>query len=212
MTRLPPSPPRPPRPSQPGSPLSPGRPQITGAVALTAGLLALIWGQEVADQFLFGTRLDAYGIVPRTGPWWHIFLAPFLHDGFGHLIANSVPLAVLAFLGAVRGVSRFLVANFLIMLVGGSLVWLLGRGGSVHLGASELVFGYLAYLLGVGWWERTPVAIMVALIALGLYGGVLVGVLPNDPNVSWEAHLFGFVGGLVAAALLHRSRPARPGP
>lgn len=204
MTRPPPPRPFPP---QPPSPLAPGRPHLKGAAGLTAGLIALLWGQEVADQFLFGTRLDGYGIVPRqAGSFWHVFTAPFLHDGFAHLIANTVPLAVLAFMTAVRSVSRFLVATFLIVLIGGGLVWLFGRGGSVHLGASELVFGYLAYLLGVGWWERTPVAVVVAVIAFALYGGVLWGVLPGNPAVSWEAHLFGFVGGLVAAAALHRRR------
>ena len=84
-----------------------------------------------------------------------------------------------------------------------------GRGGSVHLGASELVFGFLAYLLGVGWWERTPVAIGVAVAAFALYGGILWGVLPGNPYVSWEAHLFGFLAGLLAAALLHGRRPRR---
>ena len=95
-----------------------------------------------------------------------------------------------------------------IVLVGGSLVWLLGRDAT-HLGASLLVFGYLAYLLGVGWWERTPAAIGIALIALLLYGGILWSVLPSGGAVSWEAHLFGFVGGVIAALLLHGRRPPR---
>ncbi|MHA0037436.1 rhomboid family protein [Deinococcus sp. PESE-13] len=209
MTRPPPPRPTsfldPPPPPRAVSPLAPGRPHVKAAAGVTAGLIALIWVQEVADQFLFGTRLDGYGIEPRqVGTFWHVFTAPFLHAGFPHLIANTVPLAVLAFMTAVRSVSRFLVATFLIALIGGGLVWLFGRSGSVHLGASELVFGYLAYLLGVGWWERTPLSIVIAVIAFALYGGVLWGVLPSNPAISWEAHLFGFIGGLVAAALLHR--------
>ena len=208
MTRPPPF--RPASPAPAPHPLAPGRPRVREAAGLTAGLLALLWGQEVADQVLFGTRLDNYGIQPRqAGTFWHVFTAPFLHAGFAHLLANTVPLAVLAFMAAVRSVSRFLVATFLTVLIGGGLVWVFGRGGSVHLGASELVFGYLAYLLGVGWWERTPLAVGVALLAFALYGGVLWGVLPGNPAVSWEAHLFGFVGGLVAAALLHRRRGRR---
>ncbi|GAA0497904.1 rhomboid family intramembrane serine protease [Deinococcus depolymerans] len=172
--------------------------------------MAGIWGQEVADQLLFGGSLDRYGILPRdTGAFWNILSAPFLHAGFGHLMANTVPLAALAFMGAVRGVGRFVAATLIIVLVGGALVWLFGRGGSVHLGASELVFGFLAYLLGVGWWERTPVAIGVAVAAFALYGGILWGVLPGNPYVSWEAHLFGFLAGLLAAALLHGRRPRR---
>ena len=180
------------------------------AAALTAALVAGIWGQEVTDQLLFGGSLDRYGILPRdTGAFWNILTAPFLHADFGHLMANTVPLAVLAFMGAVRGVARFVAATLIIVLVGGALVWLFGRGGSVHLGASELVFGFLAYLLGVGWWERTTVAIGVAVAAFALYGGILWGVLPGNPYVSWEAHLFGFLAGLLAAALLHGRRPRR---
>ncbi|EYB68450.1 rhomboid-like protein [Deinococcus phoenicis] len=198
-----PRPPFPPRPARRRSP------------AGLAALLALLlvggeWAQELIDQFAFGGTLDSYGIVPRDpGSLPHVLTAPFLHVGFGHLIANTVPLAVLAFMSALRGVGRFLAATLVIVVVGGLLVWLFGRGNSVHLGASELVFGYLAYLLGVGWWERTPVAIAAAVVALFLYGGALWGVLPTNPVVSWEAHLFGFLAGLLAAALLHRRRPPR---
>ena len=188
---------------RPRSPVGP-------AALLTALLIGGLWGQEAVDQFALGGALDSYGILPRDPDRvWHILTAPFLHANFAHLLANTGPLAVLTFMGALRGVRRFLAATLVIVVVGGLLVWLLGRGGSVHLGASELVFGNLAYLLGVGWWERTPLAIAAAAFAFFLYGGVLWGVLPSNPLVSWEAHLFGFMGGLVAAALLHRRRPAR---
>lgn len=190
------------------SPLAPGRPQIGPALAVTAALIALVWVQEIVDLFAFGGGLDYYGIAPRTpGTFWHVLTAPFLHYGFPHLIANTVPLAVLAFMSAVRGVGRFLAVTLVVAVVGGGLVWLLARGNSVHLGASELIFGYLAYLLGVGWWERTPAAIGVAAVAGVLYGGIIWGVLPGNPAVSWEAHLFGFLAGLLAAALLHGRRP-----
>lgn len=183
------------------------RSQVAQAGVVTALLLAGVWVQELVDLFAFGGALDAFGIDPRSpARFWHIFTAPFLHDGLPHLIANTAPLAVLAFMSAVRSVGRFLAATFVIVLVGGALVWLLGRD-AIHLGASLLVFGYLAYLLGVGWWERTPAAIGIALLALLLYGGILWGVLPSGGAVSWEAHLYGFVGGIVAALLIHGRRP-----
>lgn len=198
------------RPAPGPSPLAPGRPQIGPALWVTAGLIAAVWLQEIVDLLGFGGGLDVYGIEPRApGTFWHVLTAPFLHYGFSHLIANTVPLAVLAFMSAVRGVGRFLAVTLVVAVVGGGLVWLLGRGGSVHLGASELIFGYLAYLLGVGWWERTPAAIGVAVVAAVLYGGILWGVLPGNPAVSWEAHLFGFLAGLLAAALLHGRRPGK---
>ncbi|WP_343216546.1 rhomboid family intramembrane serine protease [Deinococcus aestuarii] len=203
---------RAPAPRRPG----PDRPrrgsQPVLAALLTLVLVGGVWAQEILDQFAFGGALDGYGILPRDpGSVTHVLTAPFLHGGFAHLIANTVPLAVLAFMSALRGVGRFLVATLVIVVVGGFLVWLLGRGGSLHLGASALVFGYLAYLIGVGWWERTPGAVVVALVAVFLYGGAIWGVLPTNPLISWEAHLFGFVAGLLAAALLHRKRPARGG-
>ncbi|WP_245872768.1 rhomboid family intramembrane serine protease [Deinococcus planocerae] len=182
------------------------------AAVLTLLLVGGVWAQEILDQFAFGGALDGYGILPRDpGSVTNVLTAPFLHGGFGHLIANTVPLAVLAFMSALRGAWRFLGATLVIVVVGGFLVWLLGRGGSLHLGASALVFGYLAYLIGVGWWERTPGAVVIALVAVFLYGGAIWGVLPSNPLISWEAHLFGFLAGLLAAALLHRRRPARAG-
>lgn len=200
------------RPSSSRSPLVPAsrQPQWKNAALVTAALVAGVWVQEVVDQLAFGGNLDYYGIEPRQpGTIWHILTAPFLHGGFPHLIANTVPLAVLAFMSAVRNTYRFLAATAIIVVLGGALVWLFGRGGSTHLGASELIFGYLAYLLGVGWWERTPVAIGVAVIAFFLYGGILWGVLPTNPSISFEAHLFGFLAGIVAALILHGRRPAR---
>ncbi|MFC4425958.1 rhomboid family intramembrane serine protease [Deinococcus navajonensis] len=196
---------------RPAGPLArPPRSPVAGAAVVTAVLTAVLWGQEIVDTFAFGGQLDALGIQPRNpDSLSHVLSAPFLHAGFAHLAANTVPLAVLAFMGALRGTLRFLLATLIIVVVGGGLVWLLGRGSSTHLGASELVFGYLAYLLGVGWYERTPVAVGMAVLVLVLYGGALWGVLPGNPLVSWEAHLFGFLAGLLAAALLHRRRPSR---
>lgn len=181
------------------------RPPVIAAILLAGLLVVGLWFQEIVDQFILDERLDYFGIRPRNpDTFWHIFSAPFLHGGFEHLIANTVPIAVLAFMSAMRSIGRFMTATMIIMIVGGSLVWMFARGGSIHLGASELVFGYLGYLLGTGWWERTPAAIGVAVVAFVLYGSILWGVLPSNPYISWEAHLFGFIGGLMAALFLHK--------
>lgn len=203
------------RPAKPPTTATPRPPSRLGgrlwpALGISVGLLALLWGEEISDQLLFGGGLDRYGIVPRSpGSLSHIFMAPFLHANFAHLIGNSVALFVLAFLNALRGLGRFVGASVVIVVLGEGLVWLLARGGN-HLGASELVFGYLGLLLGAAWYERQAGAILAALLALFLYGGVLWGVLPSDPHVSWESHLFGFVAGLVAARLFAVKRVARP--
>ena len=178
------------------------RSRLGSAAIVTAVLVALIWGQELTDQLIFGGRLDAYGIVPRhLSTLGHIFTAPFLHGDFAHLLSNTLPLAVLAFLNALRGAARFVVATLIIVVVGGLLVWLLARGG-LHLGASELVFGYFGLLLASAVQERRPASILAAAAALLLYGTALWGVLPSDPRISWESHLFGFLAGVLAARWL----------
>ena len=185
--------------------------RVAAALTATGVLVGVVWVLEFVDVLGFGGRLDLFGIQPRNpATLGHIFTAPFMHAGFPHLLANTVPLAVLSFMSAARNLWRYLAATLVIVAVGGALVWLFGRGNSVHLGASELIFGYLGYLLGVGWWERTPVAIGVAVAAFLLYGGLIWGVFPSSPYVSWEGHLFGFLAGLFAALLLHGRRPGRP--
>lgn len=180
----------------------PTRQYLRSAGLITAALLGVMWVQELADELVFGGHLDAYGIVPRQlGSLSHILTAPFLHADFAHLIGNSVPLAVLAFLNALRGAARFLLATLIIVGLGGFLVWLLARGGN-HLGASELVFGYFGLLLASAWHERRLLPVLTALTALLLYGGALWGVLPSGGRISWESHLFGFGAGLLAARWL----------
>lgn len=163
-------------------------------------LLALMWGEEILDQTLFGGRLDALGIVPRSEIGLRgLIFAPFLHVGFGHLIANTIPCGVLGFLVALRSVARFVTVTLTVMLLGGLGVWLTAPSFTVHLGASLLVFGYLGYLLGRGFYERSAPAMIVAVLVLLAYGGALWGVLPLQAGVSWQSHLFGLLAGVLAA-------------
>ncbi|WP_245895900.1 rhomboid family intramembrane serine protease [Deinococcus irradiatisoli] len=191
-------------PVRPGASRPPQR--VRGAGLLTAALLASLWLEELSDQLVFGGHLDAYGIVPRhLSSLGHIFTAPFLHADFVHLIGNTLPLAILAFLSALGGAARFVLATLIIVVLGGGLVWLLARAGN-HLGASELVFGYFGLLLASAWHERRPASLLTAGLALLLYGGALWGVLPSGGRISWESHLFGFVAGVVAAGWLRGAR------
>ena len=175
-----------------------------------AGLVGLMWLAEVVDLVIFGGALDAGGIRPRTeAGLWGILFAPFLHGGFAHLVANTVPLLVLGWLVLVRGLRDFAWVTFVAVVLGGLGVWLVGGPRTVHIGASGLVFGYLGYLFLRGYWERSLPAILVAVVAGVLYGGALWGVLPVRQGVSWEGHLFGFAGG-AAAASAHRRRRSLP--
>jgi len=87
-------------------------------------------------------------------------------------------------------------------LVSGLGIWLFGASNSIHIGASGLIFGYFGYLVARGYFERSFTALLLAVIALILYGGILMGALPGQPGVSWQGHLFGFAGGILAAYLL----------
>ena len=171
---------------------------------LIVGMVALLWALEVVDTMLLGGSLDGLGLRPRTvGGLWGLITAPFLHSGFGHLAANTAPFLVLGALVATRGVRDFVSATIVIAVLGGLGVWLFGRSAT-HIGASGLVFGYMGFLLVVGFLERSIIGIAVSLIVGSVYGGMLWGVLPQRPCVSWEGHLFGFLAGVFAAKLLSK--------
>jgi membrane associated rhomboid family serine protease len=190
--------------------------RAVSAIVLVTLMLTGMWALEVTDYVVTddsgANSLDQYGIrAHQVGDLPHIFSAPFLHAGFGHLMANSIPFLVLGFLAAVRGVGKFLLANLIVILVAGIGVWLTGPSNGVTLGASILIFGYFGYLLGRGVFERHLTDIGIAVAVAVVYGTMIFGVLPNDPTISWQGHLFGLFGGLLSARALRRRRePARP--
>jgi membrane associated rhomboid family serine protease len=174
-----------------------------------AALLAGLWGLELLDQ-LSGQRLDAYGIHARELDGLpEIFVAPFLHAGWPHLVSNSLPFFVLGFLVLLGGLTRWLVSSLISIVSSGLAAWLLTPADTVILGASGLIFGWLTYLLARGLYSRRPGQVIVSLVVLLVYGSMIWGVLPNAPGVSWQAHLGGAVGGLVAARALHRRTACR---
>lgn len=171
-------------------------------LAFVAGLYVV----EVLDQ-LSGSRLQhSGGIEPReTDGMDGILFAPVLHGAWGHLLANTVPLLVFGFLLLLAGVRRWFEVTAAVWLVGGAGVWLTGGSGTVHVGASVLVFGWLSYLLLRGVFSGRPGQLALGVLLLILYGGVLWGVLPGQPGISWQGHLFGAIGGGLAAWRLGRA-------
>ena len=171
-------------------------------LALLLGIVGLMWLLEIIDTLFLGQRLNSLGIHPRDlASLPNIFLAPFLHSGFAHLIANTVPFAVLGGIILARSVGEFVGVSLIVLVVSGLGVWQIGGANTVHFGASGMVFGYLGYLLFRGIFERSVPSIFVAVVVAVAYGSILVGVLPIQRGVSWEGHLFGFLGGLLAAWL-----------
>lgn len=172
------------------------------------GIAVFLWAVEIVN-FVLGHSINQYGLIPRdTSQLWGILTAPFLHANFMHLSANTLPLLILGALVISHGVNRFLGASAIIIILGGLAVWQFGRTG-VHVGASGWIFGLFGFLLGNAWWERSLASLLTAFLAVFFYGGMIFGILPTKPFVSWEGHLFGFLAGLLSGALLHDRPPKK---
>jgi membrane associated rhomboid family serine protease len=187
---------------------APERRRSTPGTALQVILLfvAGLYVIEILDQ-LSGSRLQAVGgLEPReTEGLDGILFAPVLHGPWDHLLANTVPLLVFGFLLLLAGVRRWFVVTAVVWLVAGVGVWLTGEDGTIHIGASVLIFGWLSYLLLRGVFSRHPGQLALGVLLLLIYGGVLWGVMPGQPGISWQGHLFGAIGGGLAAWWLGRS-------
>jgi membrane associated rhomboid family serine protease len=169
-------------------------------ILLILGCVACLWSIECVNALL-GHRLNRWGILPRTlAGLAGIPLSPFLHGSFAHLILNTVPLLTLGGFVVLQGTRLFLTVSLWIILLSGTALWLLGRS-AYHVGASSVLFGYFGYLVARGWYERSVTALLVALLTLGLYGGIVWAVLPTRPYISWEGHLFGLLAGVLVARL-----------
>src|SRR4029453_9740970 len=180
----------------------PPRPGWAALIMLV--MLAGMWILELLDQ-LSGNQLDQLGIHAREIDGMpEILTAPFLHAGWDHLMSNSLPFVVLGFLVLLSGLARWLVSSLIIIVISGMTAWLLTPVHTIILGASGLIFGWLTYLLARGLWSRRPAQVVIAVLVLLVYGGLIWGVFPGNAGISWQAHLGGSVGGVLAAWLLHR--------
>ncbi|MBQ1025956.1 rhomboid family intramembrane serine protease [Micromonospora sp. C95] len=180
------------------------------AMCAVVPVLFLIEGLDV----WLGAGFDsAAGIIPqRIDGLDGVFFSPFLHHGFDHLYSNSIPLILLGTFVLAAGARRFLWSTLVIVLVSGLGVWFTGSSNTIVVGASGVIFGYLGILLTRGIFERSWWNFAVFLLVGLLYGGLLVGVLPTDERISWQGHLFGLLGGIVAAIIFRRRRSDLDGP
>lgn len=176
-------------------------------VAMCAAI-PVLFAIEAIDGWLDNPFDVAAGIVPRRVEGLDgVFFAPLLHHGFEHLYSNSVPLILLGTFVLAAGVRRFLYSTLLIIFVSGLGVWFTGSPNTIVVGASGVIFGYFGLLLMRGIVERTWWNFGVVLLVGLLYGWQLIGLLPTDPRVSWQGHLFGFLGGMLAAIIFRARRP-----
>ena len=172
------------------------------------GLVALMWVVFFATVASGGALL-ALGIIPRSVIGLRgILFAPFLHGSMAHLLANSIPFAMMGWFEMLRDSRHWLRVTASAMLASGLMAWLLGATGSVHVGASGLIFGYLGFLMFSGWYTRSIPSIVISVLVTVMWGGLIFGVLPGQMGISWQAHLGGFIGGALAARSYRVTRPS----
>lgn len=180
---------------------------LGAAISTAIGYLVLIWTVFLVNDFIFGGALNNFGVRPReTSTLWGILTAPLLHADYGHIVANSLPGALFAGLIAMSSKRLFWQVTILITVVGGGLTWLVGGVNTVHIGASGLIYGWLAFLVVRGFVNRRVMQIILGVILASMYSGLIWGVLPTQMAVSWQMHLFGGLAGIWAAVMFKRGR------
>jgi membrane associated rhomboid family serine protease len=181
--------------------------RIGSGLKLLAVLVGLMWLIEVIDTALNG-RLDQYGIIARDPEGLiGIITSPFLHLGFGHLISNTLPLVTLGALIALSGAARLAAVTAVVAIIGGFGTWLISPPNTITIGASGVVFGYAAYLVARGIFNRRLTQVLVGVLVIGVWGSALLGGLLPQDGISWQGHLFGAIAGILAAWLLADDKP-----
>lgn len=162
-------------------------------------LIIIIFFQELIDQAIFNGNWN-FPLIPRQA-WWRIFTAPLSHAGFPHLFSNAITFIPLSLLV----IHKHLIGYFAVWI--GVFAWeipiWLFSSNPMH-GLSGVVYGLLGYLLFIGLLERKLLSIMYSTLALAIYGNVLYGLLPlvTSQDISWVAHMGGFIGGISGAILV----------
>ena len=183
--------------------------RIGGGVKLLVVLVGLMWLIEVIDTALHG-RLDQYGIIARDPQGLvGIVTAPFLHLGFGHLISNTLPLVTLGLIIAVSGPRRLFAVTAIVVVIGGFGTWLISPANTITIGASGLVFGYAAYLIARGLFNRRLGQVLLGIVVIMVWGSALLGGLLPQDGISWQGHLCGGIAGILAAWVLADDKPKR---
>ncbi len=184
------------------------------SVIISLWIVASVWIIYLIDPLVFFIDFTDYGIHPRRlSGLPGILTSPFLHANWQHLLSNTFPLLILSFLMIYFYNKLWVPSTILCILLGGLIVWLIGRSGTNHIGASGLIFSYIGFLIAAGIFSKNIKSLLIALLVLFLYGGALIqGIIPHRPGVSWEGHLFGAVSGIIVAYLYKKKlRQLKPG-
>jgi membrane associated rhomboid family serine protease len=181
-------------------------------VSLLVAILAVMWIVEIINT-ADSNRLDGDGIYARNlSHLWGIVTAPFIHVSFQHLIANTIPFVFMGLIIALRGAARVAAVTIIVIVIGGLGTWLIAPAGTDTAGASGVVFGYATYLFARGFFNRSVLDLLTGLVVGVVWGGALLSSIVPHTGVSWQGHVCGAIGGVVAAYLVRRDRPAKAGP
>jgi membrane associated rhomboid family serine protease len=184
--------------------------QFRGA-KLVGGMLAVMWGAFIVDTIDSHHLDNSLGIQPRSvSHLWDILTAPFLHANFGHIFGNSIPFVILGLMIAASGLKRLGIVTVISIIVSGAGVWLTASANSRTIGMSGVIFGFATYLIARGIFDHKLRELLVGAVVGVLFGLSLLSDLVPRSGISWQAHLFGGIGGVLAAAVLAEKRESAP--
>lgn len=188
------------------------RRKFFGSLVIPACIVALMLAVKIIEVAL-GLDLSRFGLMPQSARGlFGILTLPFLHGGWEHLASNSIPILVL---GTALYYFYPTLANRVILLtylLSGLLTWCLGSPGSIHIGASALVYGLNLFLIVSGFIRGNRMLIVISLVVVFLYGGFVWGMIPDLAilqNISWEGHLSGAIVGIMLAILFRKEGPQK---
>jgi len=187
------------------------RDHILGRFSALAVPIAVMWFVRLLDTFTpQGFSAAGYGIVPRTVDGLSgIAAAPFIHSSWAHLIANTIPFAVLGSFILINGIGEFLFTFFVTGLVAGLGTWLFAAPNTMHVGASGVVLGFMGFLLFRSAFDRKLTSAIITIAVAVLYASALATSLIPREDISWTNHFFGFAGGIIAARLRYPEKRRR---
>jgi membrane associated rhomboid family serine protease len=191
------------------SPAGKRKAQIEG-VQLLAAIVAVMWLVEVVNA-LDSNRLTADGIYARNvDHLWGVLTAPFIHASWQHLIGNTVPFVFMGLIIALRGAARLALVTAIVIVIGGLGTWLVSPSNVSTIGASGVVFGYAAYLLVRGVFDRSVLEMLTGAVVGAVWGGALLTSVVPHAGISWQGHVCGAIGGVIAAYLLSGRKQSPP--
>jgi membrane associated rhomboid family serine protease len=177
-------------------------------IVLLIAIVAVMWVVEGINSIDHNALDHAGGIYPRNfDHLWAIFTSPFLHQNFApHLLDNTIPLLFMGVIIALRGALRLAAVTLIVIIVGGLGTWVSSPSNSITIGASGIVFGYATYLFARGLFNRSTLELGVGLVVGVVWGGALVSSVVPHAGISWQAHVSGAVGGVIAAWILAKPK------